>query len=230
MRPSLSHICSSRFESIAQAARPLGYRHDRSSHSGHSQLLPPSSLAANRGSSDRFDLCVSLVLGLAATDPLQTTRMCAGFYGKVCGSGGGALLLVRWLSLALSIYSNDLTTWLDCPSTLPDTRSPPSSQMVFGDSPTRSCAERWAAPIHQLTCDYVFPPHYDEDRAKHLPPPELATAQYYGRIQGDKVIERLLAQAGLRLASSLNLLLGGPRSASESSVNFDWLEEAEKRY
>jgi hypothetical protein len=91
--------------------------------------------------------------------------------------------------------------------------------MVLASS-TASCPQRWAAPIHNLTCAYVFPAGYDDGRSKGLPPPEVATPSYYGRIQGDKVIERLLVMAGLRLASALNGLLS---NREMDPVNLSWL-------
>ena len=39
------------------------------------------------------------------------------------------------------------------------------------------------------------------------PPQELNTASYHGKIVGDKVVEKLLAMAGLRLAATLNVIL-----------------------
>ncbi|KAJ6594525.1 phospholipase C/P1 nuclease domain-containing protein [Mycena capillaripes] len=88
------------------------------------------------------------------------------------------------------------------------------------------CPYYWAKPIHALNCDLVWPaalddPPYNDTR----PPPaamldqqffslegdpapflELDTPQYSGVISEHRIVEKLLAQAGLRLAGILNYM------------------------
>lgn len=90
------------------------------------------------------------------------------------------------------------------------------------------CPYAWGAPIHHLNCDVVWPPQLDNPefasfneeeegeeehctacgrvtapRRKYL---ELDTPQYSGRIERDWVVEKLLMQAGVRLAGILNVI------------------------
>ncbi|PWN51441.1 phospholipase C/P1 nuclease [Violaceomyces palustris] len=93
------------------------------------------------------------------------------------------------------------------------------------------CPYQWTKAIHPLVCEYAFAkpvPETDpeDDRGagasdpgepapipSPAPLPELDVPEYVGRIEGDKVIQRQLAEGGVRLAALLNTLL---------------LEEAEK--
>lgn len=86
------------------------------------------------------------------------------------------------------------------------------------------CPYHWAKPIHALNCDIVWPkeldePPYggggskfaDEDVAGRPPKPhppllELDTPKYAGVIEDTMVVEKLLAQGGIRLAGILNYL------------------------
>jgi hypothetical protein len=51
---------------------------------------------------------------------------------------------------------------------------------------------------------------------------ELDTPEYWGRIKGDKVVEKLLAMAGIRLAAVLNSVLLG--KVGEGEVVGPWME------
>jgi hypothetical protein len=91
---------------------------------------------------------------------------------------------------------------------------PPSTS----DSDTL-CPYAWGAPIHALNCGVVWPPaldnpefdthtHDDDDasslaRGKYL---ELDTPEYTGKIEKDWVVEKLLAQGGVRLAGVLTAI------------------------
>lgn len=95
------------------------------------------------------------------------------------------------------------------------------------------CPYYWAQPIHTLNCDVVWPkeldeppynngtaPHstshshascdheHEDDSSVSSPAPspylELDTPSYSGRISDEWIIERLMAQAGIRLAGILN--------------------------
>ena len=96
------------------------------------------------------------------------------------------------------------------------------------------CPYAWAAPIHKLNCGIVWPDSLDlsalddsasashehhhcgsasvEDEmrmawaetSRQADQPNLDTPEYAGQIEKDWVIEKLLAQGGLRLAGVLN--------------------------
>lgn len=95
------------------------------------------------------------------------------------------------------------------------------------------CPYAWAAPIHKLNCGLVWPDDLalsaaDDGASAHehhhcgsasaedemrmawaetsgqADSPDLDTPEYAGRIESDWVIEKLLAQGGLRLAGVLN--------------------------
>ncbi|KAG8895453.1 hypothetical protein FRB99_000596 [Tulasnella sp. 403] len=90
-----------------------------------------------------------------------------------------------------------------------------------------ACPMHWSAPLHALNCELLFPPELD------TPPPhsasalsrfvdlllstvpigqprpvylELDTPQYAGKIKDQKILEKLLAMGGVRLAAVLNEL------------------------
>jgi hypothetical protein len=96
------------------------------------------------------------------------------------------------------------------------------------------CPYHWSKPIQQMNCDFVWPTEMDEPPYSHGvswddedvmsfsdeeldelmvgrkprggPYLELDTARYAGKIAEEWVVERLLAMAGIRLASVLNWL------------------------
>ncbi|KAF8734799.1 Phospholipase C P1 nuclease, partial [Rhizoctonia solani] len=77
------------------------------------------------------------------------------------------------------------------------------------------CPYHWSAPIHKLNCDFIWPANLTSPHDPKHPGPtpakdliELDTPEYAGRIRKDKVIEKLMALGGLRLAGVLNELLG----------------------
>ena len=97
------------------------------------------------------------------------------------------------------------------------------------------CPFHWAKPIHELNCDIIWPKELDEPPYKRVytavpcehhgcggvhgavaldeedayPRPiylELDTPEYAGEIKERLIIEKLLAQAGIRLAAIVNWL------------------------
>ncbi|KAF8067549.1 phospholipase C/P1 nuclease domain-containing protein [Lyophyllum atratum] len=82
------------------------------------------------------------------------------------------------------------------------------------------CPYHWAEPIHALNCDIVWPKALDEppyhnasrihsdedDYASDAPLLQLDTPEYAGVISERLIIEKLLAQGGIRLAATLNWL------------------------
>lgn len=63
-----------------------------------------------------------------------------------------------------------------------------------------ACPYTWAKPLHTINCAYAWPQGWDP----RSPVVELDTPEYLGKIGDDKVIEILLAKAGIRLAAILN--------------------------
>ncbi len=138
-------------------------------------------------------------------------------------------------------WESEADSWLACPAsssssnpqrvfTAPRRPPPrgPSGPPATSDTATL-CPYAWAAPIHQLNCDVVWPPNveltgrYENDGAHHphhcgtTSPedeawvvagdlPEIDTPEFTRRIESEFVIEKLLAQAGVRLAGILNVL------------------------
>ena len=111
-------------------------------------------------------------------------------------------------------WADEFNSWLECPASNPST-SRGNDQIVLQSQwePSETddgsvCPWSWASPIHQLTCDWVWPkqldqPPYDENGGPLL---QLDTDEYAGKITDEWVIERLLTMAGVRLASILNLI------------------------
>ncbi|ODN82133.1 hypothetical protein L202_02437 [Cryptococcus amylolentus CBS 6039] len=65
-----------------------------------------------------------------------------------------------------------------------------------------ACPFHWTSGIHQLNCDIVWPAAFTDEPGQALI--ELDTDEYLGEIGRQKIVERLLAMAGLRLAKVLN--------------------------
>ncbi|QRV96259.1 S1/P1 nuclease [Ceratobasidium sp. AG-Ba] len=87
------------------------------------------------------------------------------------------------------------------------------------------CPYHWAAPIHKLNCDFIWPanltsPH-DPDHPGRTPAKdliELDTPEYMGRIRREKVVEHLMALGGIRLAAVLNELLASEEDKLKHGV------------
>lgn len=151
-------------------------------------------------------------------------------------------------------YHDELDSWITCPvaptvQTVPSIREqwlswflgPRVASWIFGMLVTDGglntdddtlCPYYWAAPIHALNCQVVFPKALDKppynrvsfsstddhgcDSSNHedlwLTAPrknkylELDTPEYSGVIQDEWIVEKLLSQGGIRLAAVLNWL------------------------
>ena len=87
------------------------------------------------------------------------------------------------------------------------------------------CPQHWAEWTHGVTCGLTFPPAYNRTQ---VPPMEVNTAAYYGPIREGNVVEELLVRAGLRLAATLNAVLGEDEELVGGGAGmFGWIEEAE---
>ncbi len=73
-----------------------------------------------------------------------------------------------------------------------------------------ACPFTWAKPIHAYNCEYCWPKDVNLENTGSITNldqlVELDTKEYMGKIQNDKVIERLMAMGGLRLAGILNTI------------------------
>lgn len=75
---------------------------------------------------------------------------------------------------------------------------------VSGNLTNPACPYTWAKEIHALNCEFIWPKEY---QGSGHPLIELDTDKYTGKISRDNLMERLLAQAGLRLAKIVNEIL-----------------------
>lgn len=125
-------------------------------------------------------------------------------------------------------WKNDLSKWLACPA---ETRHV-GSKLVMQDSdqpifsPPESpepinyvCPEAWAPEVHRYCCSHVYPADYDSIKI----PRELNTKAYHGKIVDDKVVEKLLAMGGIRLAAVLNTMLADPDELTTFGVVNPWV-------
>jgi len=107
-------------------------------------------------------------------------------------------------------WAGEVESWIECPAVNsllhgggPDRQIVLQSEWQVSDTDDDSvCPWHWAAPIHNLTCEWIWPKEADE----HKPLVQLDVDWYGGRITRDWVVERFLAMGGLRLASILNLV------------------------
>jgi hypothetical protein len=81
-----------------------------------------------------------------------------------------------------------------------------TTALESGDRFLPVCPFTWSKPIHELNCKYVWPPHLETG---HWPLVELDTPEYWGKLKQDKVVEKLLAMGGIRLAAVLNSIFLG---------------------
>ncbi|WVR06980.1 hypothetical protein IAU60_004017 [Kwoniella sp. DSM 27419] len=91
----------------------------------------------------------------------------------------------------------------------------PSALSIKGVNMTfPACPYTWAKPLHQINCDVAWPEEYTGEPGHPLI--ELDTDKYLGRIGREKIVEKLLAMGGLRLAKVLNEALADEGEVRES--------------
>jgi hypothetical protein len=95
--------------------------------------------------------------------------------------------------------------------------APPKGVKIIPDGPV-ICPYDWSVPIHKLNCDYVWPAvfgfngtdaevgHEEDGLAECRRYPILDTKAYLAPLDDNLVLEKLVAQGGLRLAGLLNWL------------------------
>lgn len=119
---------------------------------------------------------------------------------------------IFWEGLA-NAWEGDLGTWITCPAS----NSPfsPSNQVTLGQTTSPElgrwdddfvCPYAWAKPTQGLNCQMVFHPdlNWPPNSTDPHPAIELDTPEYAGKIRKQRIVERLLAQGGIRTAAILN--------------------------
>jgi hypothetical protein len=115
-------------------------------------------------------------------------------------------------------WKDDLEEWISCPTIESHTPTPNEQQLPLGSSVTTPdtdvrrwdddfvCPYHWAKPTADLNCKVTFPAELDWPPNSTDPHPaiELDTPQYAGKIRGQRIVEKLLAQGGIRTAAVLN--------------------------
>ncbi|KAF8200046.1 phospholipase C/P1 nuclease domain-containing protein [Mycena galopus ATCC 62051] len=163
--------------------------------------------------------------------PLPSAKIEQALRGTIYDS---YVRMIMWEGI-LGEWAQQIPDWLSCPA-LDATLSPQgfSPWAHLGGTDDRVvCPHHWAMPIHALNCELVWPaaldqPPYNDTRsaaerdlgqqqvfscdsgvdadAEAAPFVELDTSEYSGVINQRRIVEKLLAQAGIRLAGVLNYL------------------------
>jgi len=121
-------------------------------------------------------------------------------------------------------WVDEVESWIQCPA-VPEPREVQVSfwdqtkQLFLGGSVKGVviddevvCPYHWSKTIHQMNCDFIWPKAMDEPPYGHSVRPvggpylELDTPEYGGMIAEEWILEKLMATAGIRLASILNWL------------------------
>ncbi|KAK4052763.1 hypothetical protein OIV83_002050 [Microbotryomycetes sp. JL201] len=117
-------------------------------------------------------------------------------------------------------WRSSLPEWFECPRRLSmrDTMkqfvlgvnaSPKLAGPYYNDKDdvwSVICPVHWATQTHEITCARTFPRSVNSTTGS----PELFTREYYSPIRDNNIIEKMLAQGGLRLAASLNAIFAPP--------------------
>lgn len=80
-------------------------------------------------------------------------------------------------------------------------KNPPSGTPIAADK--RFCVTTWATEVNQLNCDLVWSEYEDEEGKKNE---NQVSVEYYN--ESTKVVDRMIATAGVRLAFMLDELVG----------------------
>jgi len=152
----------------------------------------------------------------------------------------------------LGWWKDDYSSWANCPTTGDennDSALPGSTQThlhqtqvarfpSLPDDPSLPvCPHYWASGHQDLNCKIIFPPQLDTPNphttswlfrmAKSIMDPrpvymELDTPEYAGRVRDEKVLEKLLAMGGVRLAAVLNDLFDPPTTPEGKRAALNW--------
>lgn len=180
------------------------------------------------------------------TQPLPSRQIESALTGSIYDS------YVRWIVWEgiRQWWIGDLESWLQCPSDDSEFNAGAQSAQTVLGSPHQNmraasrivCPSSWAKEPHTYNCGYVYPPDFDATQS-----PVQLSAAYVNKVKNDKIIESLLAKGGLRLAATLNTILGdeaelrayGPVSTGgrmqplatsfvNESSNLDWLSQVQR--
>ncbi|KIM24067.1 hypothetical protein M408DRAFT_331984 [Serendipita vermifera MAFF 305830] len=149
------------------------------------------------------------------TRPLPSPRVEAALRGAIYDP---LIRSIIWEGL-LQAWKDDLEEWISCPTL--DSRSGPSienQQLPLGSSVSIAehdarrwdddfvCPYHWAKPTAALNCEITFPEELDWAPNSTDPHPaiELDTPRYAGKIRKRRILEKQLAQGGIRTAAVLN--------------------------
>lgn len=143
------------------------------------------------------------------TQPLPSRQIESALTGSIYDS------YVRWIVWEgiRKWWYKDLESWLDCPADAFHTDPALTTAQTILGRPSDSrvntmmagvvCPSTWAKEPHTFNCGYVYPPNFDTTQS-----PVQLPSGYVGKIKDDKIIESLLAKGGIRLAATLNTILG----------------------
>ena len=120
----------------------------------------------------------------------------------------------------LGEWQKEVNTWFECRASRatdeePDFGIPEGQRVLRGgveinpDGPV-VCPYFWASSVHPINCDIAWPPvRFDDDGDSKY---ELDTDEYAGVIGQRMIVEKLLAQGGVRLAGILNYVFANPEA------------------
>ncbi|GAA5986624.1 hypothetical protein JCM11641_005169 [Rhodosporidiobolus odoratus] len=179
------------------------------------------------------------------TSPLPSSQIESALIGRIYDP---YIRLLLWEGVR-SWYRSSLSTWLSCDASasLSASASASPDQVTFSSAVGSEkriedvvCPVRWATETHKVTCGFAFPEGYD----MHAQPPQEigGNSQFWKDLKADHSLARLLLQAGLRLAATLNTVFAEPAHAlaeergwiallenkEEGPVNLEWLDAAER--
>lgn len=142
------------------------------------------------------------------TQPLPSKQIESALTGSIYDS------YVRWIVWEgiRQWWVGDLESWLRCPIDDFEAKQNDQSAQRILASPQQGakayatgvvCPASWAKEPQTYNCGYVYPPNFDTTQS-----PVQLTPAYVDKVKNDKIIESLLAKGGLRLAATLNTILG----------------------
>jgi hypothetical protein len=129
-------------------------------------------------------------------------------------------------------WKDDLEEWITCPAiesrvlTSNEQQLPLGSAVTTPDTDVRRwddefvCPYHWAKPTAALNCKVTIPPELDwpPNSTDTHPAIELDTPQYAGKIREQRIVEKLLAQGGIRTAAVLNGLFAVEETKASGSL------------
>ena len=151
-------------------------------------------------------------------------RLDAGIESHLHGHKYDPLVRKTLVGGIVQVWAGEVESWIQCPtagtSLLSHAGGPIDqislqSQWQPSDTDDESvCPWYWAAPIHNITCEWAWPRQLDEppyNKPQNPPLFQLDNPGYGGKVTEEWVVEKLLAMAGLRLAAILNLVFAHPQ-------------------